>query len=64
MLLASIQAEDLKDLSSAELTLNNFCDRPEAVPQQVAAAWTQLADWNIHILQDVESGRALLGKNH
>ena len=62
MLLASIQAEDLKDLPSAELTLNRYCDRPEAPPQQVAAAWTQLADWHIRILQEVESGRAWLEK--
>lgn len=59
-LLASIQAEDLKDLASAEITLNHFVDRPEAPPKQVAAALTQLADWHLKIAKDVDSARAML----
>jgi tetratricopeptide (TPR) repeat protein len=61
-MLANIQAEDLKDLPSAENTFNQFCDRPEAPPKQVAAALTQLADWHLKLAQDVESARAVLGK--
>jgi hypothetical protein len=61
-LLASIQAEDTKDLPSAEITFNHFCDRPEAPPRQVAAAFTQMADWHLKIAQDADSARAALEK--
>ncbi len=60
LLLASIQAEDLKDLFSAETTLNHFCDWEEAPPRQVAAALTQLADWHLKIGHDVDSARVTL----
>ena len=62
MFLAAIQAEDLKDLPSAEMTLNLFCDRPEAPPKQVAAAMNQLADWHIRLAQDFDSARATFDK--
>jgi hypothetical protein len=62
MLLANIQAEDLQDLPSAELTLNHFCDRPDAPPKQVAAAMNQLADWHLKLAQDADSARTALEK--
>jgi tetratricopeptide (TPR) repeat protein len=62
MLLAGIQAEDLKDLPAAEMTLDHFCDRPDAPPKQVAAAMNQLADWHIRLAQDVDSARAAFEK--
>jgi len=62
MLLAAMQAEDLKDLPAAEMTLNHFCDRPEAPPKQVAAAMNQLADWHLKLAQDVNSARAAFKK--
>jgi tetratricopeptide (TPR) repeat protein len=61
-LLASIQAEDMKDLPGAEITFNHFCERPEAPPRQVAAAWTQMADWHLKLAQDADSARASLEK--
>lgn len=61
-LLANIQAEDLKDLPSAEITFDHFCDRPDAPPNQVAAAWTQMADWHLKLAQDVDAARAALEK--
>ena len=61
-MLASVQAEDMKDLPGAEITFNHFCDWPEAPPRQVAAALTQLADWHLKIAQDVDSARATLEK--
>src|SRR5271170_4421127 len=61
-LLASIQAEDMKDLPSAEITFNHFCDRLDAPPRQVAAALTQLADWHLKIAQDADSARTALEK--
>ena len=61
-LLANIQAEDMKDLPSAEITFDHFCNSPDAPPRQVAAAWTLMADWHLKIAQDVESARAALEK--
>ena len=60
MLLAAIQAEDLQDLPSAEITLNHFCDRAEAPVRQFAAAMNQLADWHIKLAQDFDSAHAAL----
>ena len=61
-LLANIQAEDLKDLPSAEITFNHFCDLENAPPKQVAAAFTQLADWHLKFFHDADSARAALEK--
>lgn len=60
ILLANIQAEDLKDLTSAEMTLNHFCEWDKAPPKQVAAALTQLADWHLKLAQDGHSARIAL----
>jgi len=62
MLLAAIQAEDTKDLASAEMTLNHFCDQPNPPPRQFAAAMNQLADWHLKLAQDAGSARAALEK--
>ncbi|HXR05411.1 MAG TPA: hypothetical protein VN836_11960 [Verrucomicrobiae bacterium] len=62
MLLAGIQAEDLKDLPGAELTLENFCNSFGAPPKQVAAAMNQLADWYLKLAHNVEAARAALEK--
>lgn len=60
VLLANIQAEDLHDLSSAEMTLNHFCEWEKAPPKQVTAALTQIADWQLKFSQDAQSARAAL----
>lgn len=59
MLLARVQAEDLADLPGAEITLNHFCNRPDAPMRHVAAAYTQLADWHLKFA-DAESARSAL----
>src|ERR1700677_1134859 len=59
-LLAHIQAEDLKDLPAAELTVNHFCEWDKDPPKQVAAALTQLADWHIKFFQDAPPAQAAL----
>ena len=61
-LLAGIQAENLQDLPGADITLNHFCDRPEAPPKQFAAAMNQLADWQLKLTQDADSARGTLEK--
>ena len=60
MLLAGIQAENLSDLPSAEITLNHFCEQPGRPPGQIAAALNQLADWQLKLAQDADSARACL----
>ena len=62
MLLASIQAENLQDVPGAENTLNHFCERQKSPPNQIAAAWTTLADWHLKFGMDVDSARASLQK--
>lgn len=59
-LLSRIQAEDMKDLPSAEMTINRFCAAPKVPPKQIAAAQTQLADWHLQLAQDTDSARAVL----
>ena len=61
-LLANIQAEDMNDLASAEITLNHFCDSENPPDKQVAAALTQLADWHLKLAQDADSARLVLEK--
>ena len=60
MMLAHIQAEDLKDLSSAEMTLNHFCEWDKAPPKQVTAALVQIADWHLKFAQDAHSAGVAL----
>ncbi|HZF02115.1 MAG TPA: tetratricopeptide repeat protein [Methylomirabilota bacterium] len=60
ILLATIQAEDTKDLPSAEMTLNHFCEWEKAPPKQIAAALTLLADWHLKIANDVDSARTTM----
>jgi hypothetical protein len=60
MLLAGIQAEDMQDLASAEITLNHFCDRPHPPPGQAAAVLNLLADWQLKLAQDEDAARAAL----
>ena len=62
MLLAGIQAEDLKDLAAAEITLNHFCNQPHPPPKQIAAAMNHLADWQLKLAQDADAARAALEK--
>ena len=62
MLLANIQAEDMNDLSGAEITLHNFCNLPKAPARQIVAALTQLADWHLKKNADVDGARAALQK--
>jgi tetratricopeptide (TPR) repeat protein len=61
LLLAGIQAEDMKDMPAAENTLNRFCDRPQSPLNLVATTFNQLADWHLKIA-DVDSARAAFQK--
>jgi tetratricopeptide (TPR) repeat protein len=56
MLLAEIQAEDMKDLPGAELTIDRFCAQKHA-PKNIAFALSSMADWNLKIGQDREAAK-------
>jgi tetratricopeptide (TPR) repeat protein len=57
LLLAQIQAEDLKDLPAAELTIQRFCAQPDHAPQNITFALYSLADWHLKITQDREAAQ-------
>ena len=54
LMLAEIQADDLKDLQAAEITVTRFCDQPGHAPAAVAMALHQLADWRLKYGQDID----------
>ena len=60
LLLAQIQAENLKDMAAAELTIQRFCEQPGHAPQNVAFALYSLADWHLKVTQDREAARRAL----
>ena len=57
LLLAQIQAEDLKDLPAAELTIQHLCAQPGHAPQNITFALYSLADWHLKITQDREAAQ-------
>ena len=62
LLLAQIQAEDLKDLPAAEATIQHFCEQPHHAPQNLVFALYSLADWHLAIGRDREAARRDLEK--
>jgi len=62
LLLAQIQAEDLKDLPAAEITTQHFCEQPGHAPQNIVFALYSLADWHLKIGQDRQAARRDLDK--
>jgi tetratricopeptide (TPR) repeat protein len=57
MLLAQIQAEDLKDMPAAELTIQRLCAQPGHAPRNIAFALYSLADWHLQMGPDREAAR-------
>ncbi len=60
MLLAQIQAEDLKDLAAAELTIQRLCAQPGHAPANIAFALYSLADWYLQFGPDREAAQHAL----
>jgi tetratricopeptide (TPR) repeat protein len=60
MLLAQIQAEDLKDMESAEITVDHFCAQPGHAPANIAFALYSLADWHLQINRDTDAAKRAL----
>jgi tetratricopeptide (TPR) repeat protein len=60
MLIASIQAEDLHDLPSAQLTVERLLENPDLPVAPVAASLHTMADWALKYAQDVPAAREYL----
>jgi len=62
LLLAEVQAENLKDLPAAETTIERFCDQPGHAPQNITFALYSMADWHLKIGQDRQAAQRFLEK--
>ncbi len=60
VLLATIQAEDLNDLTGAQATINELLEQATLTPQQVANALHTLADWQLQYGRDPQAARESL----
>lgn len=60
MLMAEIQAQDLRDLDAAGTTVQRLCNQPGHSPAQIAGALNALADWHLKLAQDTEAARQAL----
>jgi tetratricopeptide (TPR) repeat protein len=60
LLLAQIQAEDLKDMPAAELTIQRLCAQPGHAPRNIAFALYSLADWHLKFGPDREAASRAL----
>jgi tetratricopeptide (TPR) repeat protein len=60
MLLAAIQAEDLRDVVAAKATIDELLEQPDLKPQQIATALHTLADWQLQFGPDAEAARETL----
>lgn len=60
LLLAQIQAEDLKDMRSAESTIQQFCAQSGHVPSHIVFALYSLADWHLRYGPNREAARRAL----
>lgn len=60
-MLATLYAEQFKDLAGAEEIIMELCDQPAITPPQISVALHKLADWHLKIGSDPEAAtRALL----
>jgi tetratricopeptide (TPR) repeat protein len=60
LLLAQVQAEDLKDLQAAEMTMARFISQPGHAPANIAFALYSMADWHLQVAQDRDGARRFL----
>ncbi|MEY4385135.1 MAG: hypothetical protein RLY20_418 [Verrucomicrobiota bacterium] len=58
MLLAEIEAQDLKDLRAAEVTIQRFINQAGHAPTNIAYALFSMADWHMKYAQDPAAARA------
>jgi tetratricopeptide (TPR) repeat protein len=60
LLKAEIQAENLKDLSAAETTIDSLCAQARHSPKNLAFALYSMADWHLKIGRNANSARRYL----
>jgi len=60
LLLAQIQAENLNDMESADLTIQRLCSQPNHAPKNITFALYSLADWYLAVAQDIEGAHRAL----
>lgn len=60
LLLAEVQARDLKDLDAAEATVLEYCEEASPSPQHLASALYSMADWRLELGRDREGARRCL----
>ncbi|MBU6401658.1 MAG: tetratricopeptide repeat protein [Verrucomicrobia bacterium] len=60
LLLAEVQADDLKDLAAARATLEQLLSQPGHAPKNLAHALNRLADWQLKLGRDPEAARESL----
>jgi tetratricopeptide (TPR) repeat protein len=56
-MLAEIEAENLNDLRSAEITIQRLCNQPGRAPRHIVLALNTLADWHLKFAQDRDAAR-------
>jgi tetratricopeptide (TPR) repeat protein len=62
LLLAEIQAQNLKDLDAAETTIQRLCNQAGHSPRNIAFALYSMADWHLEIGKNREGAQACLEK--
>ena len=60
MLLAQVQAENLKDLAAAEVTIQKLCAQPRHAQKNIAFALYSMADWYLKYGADRDGARRVL----
>jgi outer membrane protein assembly factor BamD (BamD/ComL family) len=60
MMLAEIQAKDLKQFDQAVATITTFISREGQSPQQIVAGLSRLADWHLELRHDFVAAREIL----
>ena len=62
IMLASVYAEDMKDLDAALAILEQVLNQPGRSPDQVAYSLNRIADWQLKFRQDTVAARAVLAR--
>ncbi len=60
MLLATLYAENFRELESAEATIQELIEQPNLSPFQISQALNRLADWQLKLAEDPQSARRTL----
>lgn len=60
LMLAEVEAENLKDLPGAQMTIERLFTEPNQSPVNLALALNRLADWHLKLGQDPDSAREAL----